>query len=183
MQIRTPFVGVDAHIDPHNARPFLRYVAANLPLPHGRTGSSAPTGRCAGSPKMPAILQLPTAGSMWASTPTDVLRCRRLLYGIVGAFCAGGVEALPYAGLVDSVRSPKGRANLQVPTAQSFSRLRRQHPYPLCPFGAFPPDRGNRPFAQGSLYGGAIWQCIQKGSRNAAASLFYRFRVLVLWSA
>ena len=95
----------------------------------------------------------------------------------------GGVEPLPYAGLVDSARSPKGRANLQVPTAQSFSRLRRQHPYPLCPFGAFPPDRGNRPFTHGSLYGGAIWQCIQKGSRNAAASLFYRFRVLVLWSA
>ena len=37
-------------IDPHAARPFLQYVAANLPLPNGRTGSSAPTGRCAWSP-------------------------------------------------------------------------------------------------------------------------------------
>ena len=26
-----------------------------------------------------------------------------------------------------------------------LSRLRRQHPYPFCPFGTFPPDRGNRP--------------------------------------
>ena len=33
MRNRTMFVGVDAHIDPHGARPFLRYVAANLPLP------------------------------------------------------------------------------------------------------------------------------------------------------
>ena len=47
MQIRFMFVGVDAHIDPHGARPFLRNVAANLPLPIGRTGSSAPTGCCA----------------------------------------------------------------------------------------------------------------------------------------
>ena len=37
-------------IDPRAARPFLQYVAANLPLPNGRTGSSAPTGRCAWSP-------------------------------------------------------------------------------------------------------------------------------------
>nr|DAL42362.1 MAG TPA_asm: hypothetical protein [Caudoviricetes sp.] len=50
MQTRTTFVGVDAALSPHTARPFLRYVAANLSLPHGRTGSSAPTGRCAGSP-------------------------------------------------------------------------------------------------------------------------------------
>ena len=32
-------------------------------------------------------------------------------------------------------------SNLQQP----LSLLRRQHPYPFCPFGTFPPDRGNRP--------------------------------------
>ena len=43
MRIRNPFVGVDAHIDPHGARPFLRNIAATPPLPHGRTEASAPT--------------------------------------------------------------------------------------------------------------------------------------------
>ena len=37
----------------------------------GRTGSSAPTGRCAWSPKMRAILRLRPVGSMGASTPTQ----------------------------------------------------------------------------------------------------------------
>ena len=32
-RIRTTFVGVDAHIDPHAAQSFLRNVAANLSLP------------------------------------------------------------------------------------------------------------------------------------------------------
>ena len=41
--VREHSVGVDAYIDPRGARPFLRYVATNLPLPHGRTEASAPT--------------------------------------------------------------------------------------------------------------------------------------------
>ena len=72
------------------------------------------------------ILRSRPAGESAASTPTDILRCCRSSCGFVGASDAGGAEPLPYAGLVDSARSPKGRANLQVPTAQSFSRLRRQ---------------------------------------------------------
>ncbi len=75
--------------------------------PNGRTAASAPTGRFTFSPKMRAILQLHFAGSMWASTPTDVLRYRRLLCGFVGAPRAGGVEPCPYADLRDSTRSPK----------------------------------------------------------------------------
>ena len=66
-------------IDRHNARPILRYIAANLPLPHGRTEASAPTKRCAVLPKMRAILRLRAAGESAASTPTDVLRCCRLV--------------------------------------------------------------------------------------------------------
>ena len=27
----------------------------------------------------------------------------------------------------------------------NLSGTTRQHPYPFCPFGTFPPDRGNRP--------------------------------------
>ena len=74
----------------------LRCIAANLQMPRGRTEASAPTGRFTFSPKMRAILQLHFAGSMWASTPTDVLRYRRLLCGFVGAPRAGGVEPRPY---------------------------------------------------------------------------------------
>ena len=73
---------------------------------------------------MRAILQLHFAGSMWASTPTDVLRYRRLLCGFAGAPRAGGVEPRPYADLRDSTRSPKVRTDLQVPAAQSLSQLR-----------------------------------------------------------
>ena len=78
---------------------FLRYVAANLRLPNGRTGSSAPTGRCAFSPMVRANLRLHPAGSMWASTPTGILRGRHPLCEVVFASCAGGVEPRPYANL------------------------------------------------------------------------------------
>ena len=83
--------------------------------------------------------------------PTRI-RMRRNVYVFDGASRAGGVEPRPYADLVDSTRSPMVHTILLLPAAQSLSRLRRQHPYPLCPFGAFPPDRGNRPFTQGSLW-------------------------------
>ena len=82
-------------IDPRAARPFLQYVAANLPLPNGRTEASAPTGRFAFSPMVFAILRLHTAGSMWASTPTDVLRCCRSLHDFADAPCAGGASPSP----------------------------------------------------------------------------------------
>ncbi len=105
---------------------FLRYVAANLRLPNGRTGSSAPTGRCAFSPMVRANLRLHPAGSMWASTPTNVVRIRIGASVFAGAYrradrvvrpygyipfrigahrfatsCrAGGVEPRPYANLM-----------------------------------------------------------------------------------
>ena len=176
-------VGVDAHIDPAGCnRKIARTVGENEKRFVGADASVRPLGIYG----FAATFRKNGSASCRTDRVVRPYGCRPFRIGtpiFATLYRAGGVEPLPYAGLVDSARSPKGRANLQVPTAQSFSRLRRQHPYPLCPFGTFPPDRGNRPFAQGSLYGGAIWQCIQKGSRAAAASLFYRFRVLVLWSA
>ena len=89
MRIRTTFVGVDAHIDPHAARPILRYVAAKSVVPNGRTEASAPTGRCTFAPIVHPILRLRIAGSMWASTPTDIFRIRHPLYIFDGASRAG----------------------------------------------------------------------------------------------
>ena len=42
---------------------------------------------------------------------------------------------------------PRGCAPPEVLSieGQPLSLLRSQHPYPFCPFGTFPPDRGNRP--------------------------------------
>ena len=76
-------------------------------MPYGRTGSSAPTGRFAFSPMVFAILRLHSAGESAASTPTGILRCRRSLCYFVIVFCAGGVEPLPYADLIDFTGSPR----------------------------------------------------------------------------
>ena len=62
-------------------------------------------------------------------------------------------------------RQLQSRYNLSVSAAPS------QHPYPFCPFGTFPPDRGNRPLEGepgegektrllGSSRGGTILLCI-----------------------
>ena len=74
---------------------FLRYVTANLLLPNGRTEASAPTRRCAFSPMVCAILRSRTAGSMWASTPTDIFRIRHPLCKFVRASCTGGATPSP----------------------------------------------------------------------------------------
>ena len=34
---------------------------------------------------------------------------------------------------------------MQICDDLSVSAAPSQHPYPFCPFGTFPPDRGNRP--------------------------------------
>ena len=39
---------------------------------------------------------------------------------------------------------PRRRSRTRFP-ATSQSAFGCQHPYPFCPFGTFPPDRGNRP--------------------------------------
>ena len=55
MQIRNPFVGVDAALSPHAAHPFFRYVEANLSLRSGRTEASAPTRHCT---VLPLVVQV-----------------------------------------------------------------------------------------------------------------------------
>ena len=129
----------------------LRCIAANLQMPRGRTEASAPTGRFTFSPKMRAILQLHFAGSMWASTPTDVLRYRRLLCGFVGAPRAGGVEPCPYADLRDSTRSPKCvricKCLLRNPSVSFADSI----PTLFVPSGHFPLIGGIDPLHKGAL--------------------------------
>ena len=61
----------------------------------GRTEASAPTGCCAFSPMVCAILRLRAAGESAASTPTDTLRGRQSSCKFVGASCAGGASPAP----------------------------------------------------------------------------------------
>ena len=82
---------------PARRTPVFTIRCGKSSLPHGRTGSSAPTGRFTVSPMVCAILRLRAAGSMWASTPTEILRGRRSLCDFAGARRAGGVEPRPYA--------------------------------------------------------------------------------------
>ena len=60
-------------INPHGARPFLRYVAASPQLPNGRTEASAPTKRFTLSPMVRADLQLHLAGESAALPPTATI--------------------------------------------------------------------------------------------------------------
>ena len=68
-----------------------------------------------------------------------------------GALARAQVESLPFQGRwlgeAKTERSSQICSNLSVSAAPS------QHPYPFCPFGTFPPDRGNRPLE------GEPWGC------------------------
>ena len=58
-------------------------------------------------------------------------------------FCVWRAQSLPFQGRwlgeAEMERSSQICSNLSVSAAPS------QHPYPFCPFGTFPPERGNRP--------------------------------------
>ena len=96
MQTRTMFVGVDAHIDPR--RTHFRFYETSRQ--NGRAPRAdrvvRPYRDVTWSPILRAALRLRVAGSMWASTPTDISCIRRSLCGFVAAPCAGGVEPRPY---------------------------------------------------------------------------------------
>ena len=50
----------------------------------------------------------------------------------------------PYPAFLKYPVSPQG-FSMQICSNLSVSAAPSQHPYPFCPFGTFPPDRGNRP--------------------------------------
>ena len=110
----------------------LRCIAANLQMPHGRTEASAPTGRFTGSPMAGAILRLRIAGSMWASTPTDVLHYRRECVQICPCILHGRGKVRP---CVTAKRGSISKAT----TLPLISRLRRQLSLPPLPLRGISP--------------------------------------------
>ena len=64
------------------------------------------------------------------------------------------------------------------PAATSQSACGCQHPYPFCPFGTFPPDRGNRPL-EGEPLGRAAKKmtpgAVRRGCCFSGRSLLLRF--------
>ena len=65
-----------------------------------------------------------------------------------------------WLGEAETERSPQICSNL--------SGASRQHPYPFCPFGTFPPDRGNRPL-EGEPFSAAFSSAsCRKPARRAA---------------
>ena len=90
----------------------------------------------------------------------------------MGVSSIGGKRAFVWVEL--KCDSGKWRAGVRVPRGHPHPALRA--PYPFCPFGTFPPDRGNRPFplegeglraAKGRPYGGK--QTGSVGSVNSGA--------------
>ena len=138
MRIRTMFVGVDAHIDPHGARPFYDALRQIYKCPTG--GQRRPPlqrvvrsrrgfvrfcdyilpGRCGHRPLRTYCVIAENACKFARSS------------------CAGGARSAP-ALRRNVAASQKPRP---FPSSVGFAD---SYPYPLCPFGAFPPDRGNRP--------------------------------------
>ena len=61
---------------------------------------------------------------------------------------------------------------MQICDNLSVSAAPSQHPYPFCPFGTFPPDRGNRPLE------GEPFQSAKNhpacGARGVAGSAFFQ---------
>ena len=58
---------------------------------------------------------------------------------------------------------------MQICDNLSVSAAPSQHPYPFCPFGTFPPDRGNRPL------GGEPW--VENRPRAARGGFFLLFQL------
>ena len=78
------FVGVDAHIDPHET-PAKSHNLGDLPQP--------PNLRRGGVLPLPAVQRRELGRT---NAKRDMLRARRSLRDFIGASCAGGVEPLPY---------------------------------------------------------------------------------------
>ena len=92
------FVGVDAHIDPHEA-PAKSHNLGDLQQP--------PNLRRGGVLPLPAVQRRELGRT---NAKRDMLRARRLLRDFIGASCAGGAEPLPYANLaVGRKRTPVPR--------------------------------------------------------------------------
>ena len=136
MRIRTPFVGVDAHIDPAvRNHKIARTIGGIAPHPCRGGRPCPPVGIC-GFAAAYRKNGRASYGSMWASTPTNTWRGRRLVVRFCN--CAGRGKPLPYGNCDRLYGFALVRPDLQMPTAQSL-----RHGF------AVPP-----PFTQGRLWRG-----------------------------
>ena len=71
-----------------------------------------------------------------------ISRLRRQLPLIGEAFGMHKTKASPPRGGGSAKPRRRGRCKFDTTSQSAFGC---QHPYPFCPFGTFPPDRGNRP--------------------------------------
>ena len=122
------FVGVDAALSPAECnRKIARIFGENVKHPVGADASVRPWGNHV----FAATFRKNGRASCRADRVVRPYGCVPFRIDAPTSatlYRAGGVEPRPYAGLVDSTRSPKAYAGLLLPTAQSFSRLRRQLP-------------------------------------------------------
>ena len=96
------------------------------------------------------------------SCPHLISRLRRQL-PLIGEAVRSPRPPLP-GEVARRSRDGEVAANLQQP----LSHLRWQHPYLFCPFGTFPPDRGNRPL-EGEPFSAAFSSAsCRKPARRAA---------------
>ena len=63
-------------------------------------------------------------------------------------------ERIPKAPLAGELSAKQTERLSQIRLNLSVSAAPSQHPYPFCPFGTFPPDRGNRPLGGEPFCGG-----------------------------
>ena len=72
--------------------------------------------------------------------------------------------------LVSSLSKPQTEFAVWVlwQICSNLSGASRQHPYPFCPFGTFPPDRGNRPLGGEPFSAAFSSASCRKPSRRAA---------------
>ena len=100
-------------IDPHGAHSFLRYAAANLRLPQRADRVVRPYRALCAFADGVCNFAIAFCGSMWASTPTEILHGCRSLCRFLGAPCAGGAEPRPYG-------FPKGASKKAAAAPQLF---------------------------------------------------------------
>ena len=91
-----------------------------------------------------------------------ISRLRRQLPLIGEAIGVRRSQASPSRG--GGSAEPRRRGCCKFDTT-SQSAFGCQHPYPFCPFGTFPPDRGNRPLQ------GEPWMVRSVGAEGAALSV------------
>ena len=148
---RNMSVGVDAHIDPAAGnRKIAPTIGDHAQRPVGADASVRPLGNCKFAATFRQIGRAPY-GSMWASTPTNVMRIRRGTFGFAGVYRRADRVVRPYGCIPFRIGAfqiydgvPRGRG--RTPPLRKFDALVQTHPRPA---PREIPRRGRSPFLVG----------------------------------